>query len=176
MTRMGTESPKAWATPPNAFSVPGPCCMTKTPIRSAEVTRLTASAMCKPVRSCLTMIVRMSACADASMMVLTGYPMRNSTPSRFRISAMAAAAFMWAPLARNFPRAYSSPARLSQADDDGRNDAFSRYDRGRLTGPNAGDWQRSSYENEGLSTGSARRGWAGALHLADSLGYGRVAS
>ena len=69
---MGTESPKAWATPPNAFSVPGPCCMAKTPIRSPEVTRLTASAMCRPVRSCRTMIVRMSASAAASMMGLTG--------------------------------------------------------------------------------------------------------
>src|SRR6185436_841813 len=40
------------------------------------------------------MIVRMSACADASITVLTGYPIRNCTPSRFRISATAAAPFM----------------------------------------------------------------------------------
>src|SRR6185503_16086680 len=40
------------------------------------------------------MIVRMSAWADASMTVLTGYPIRNCTPSRFRISATAAAPFM----------------------------------------------------------------------------------
>src|SRR5206468_4667434 len=40
------------------------------------------------------MIVRMSASAAASMMGLTGYPMRNFTPSRLRISATAAAAFM----------------------------------------------------------------------------------
>src|SRR6266850_3446888 len=40
------------------------------------------------------MIVRMSASAAASMIGLTGYPMRNLTPSRLRISATAAAAFM----------------------------------------------------------------------------------
>src|SRR4030095_6551375 len=56
--------------------------------------RLTASARCRPVRSWRTMIVRMSASAAASMMGLTGYPMRNFTPSRLRTSATAAAAFM----------------------------------------------------------------------------------
>src|SRR5262245_64383344 len=56
--------------------------------------RLTASAMCRPVRSWRTMIVRMSASAAASMIGLTGYPMRNFTPSRLRTSATAAAAFM----------------------------------------------------------------------------------
>src|SRR5262245_52474681 len=63
-------------------------------MRSPEVTRLTASAMWIPVRSWRTMIVRMSACAEASMTVLTGYPIRNWTPSRLRISATAAAPFM----------------------------------------------------------------------------------
>src|SRR5713101_2849845 len=68
--------------------------MAKTPIRSPDEMRLTASAMWSPVRSWRTMIVRMSASAAASMMGLTGYPMRNLTPSRLRISATAAAAFM----------------------------------------------------------------------------------
>src|SRR5262245_44328074 len=65
--------------------------------------RLTASAMWSPVRSWRTMIVRMSASAAASMIGLTGYPMRNFTPSRLRISATAAAAFMslsWDRIAR----------------------------------------------------------------------------
>jgi hypothetical protein len=46
--------------------------MAKTPMRSPEVTRLTASAMWSPVRSCRTMIVRISASAAASMIWLTG--------------------------------------------------------------------------------------------------------
>jgi len=46
--------------------------MAKTPIRSPDEMRLTASAMCRPVRSWRTMIVRMSASAAASMMGLTG--------------------------------------------------------------------------------------------------------
>jgi hypothetical protein len=71
-TTIGTESPNAWATPPNAFSEPGPCCMQKTPIRWPDVSRLTASAMCSPTRSWRTMIVRMSASAAASMIGLTG--------------------------------------------------------------------------------------------------------
>ena len=52
--------------------MPGPCCIANTPIRSPEVIRLTASAMCSPVRSWRTMIVRMSASAAASMIGLTG--------------------------------------------------------------------------------------------------------
>src|SRR5262245_40100364 len=65
--------------------------------------RLTASAMSSPGRSWRTMIVRMSASAADSMIGLTGYPMRNFTPSRLRISATAAAAFMslsWDRIAR----------------------------------------------------------------------------
>ncbi len=69
---MGTESPKAWATPPKEFSVPGPCCIAKTPIFRPDVIRLTASAMCSPVRSCRTMMVRMSAAAAASSTWFTG--------------------------------------------------------------------------------------------------------
>ena len=68
ITTMGTESPKAWATPPNEFSVPGPCCMQNTPIFRPEVMRLTASAMCSPVRSWRTMMGRMPATAAASRM------------------------------------------------------------------------------------------------------------
>src|SRR5579883_3026269 len=68
--------------------------MAKTPMRSPDVTRLTASAMCNPVRSCRTMIVRISASAAASMIGFTGYPIRNSTPSRLRISAIARATLM----------------------------------------------------------------------------------
>src|SRR5207253_2482751 len=69
MTTIGTESPKAWATPPNEFSAPGPCCIAKTPMRSPEVTRLRASAMCRPTRSWRTMIVRMSASAAATDLI-----------------------------------------------------------------------------------------------------------
>ena len=36
---MGDDSENAWATPPNAFSAPGPCCMQKTPNFSPEFTR-----------------------------------------------------------------------------------------------------------------------------------------
>src|SRR2546428_452072 len=75
--------------------------MAKTPTRSPELRRLVASAMWSPVRFCLTLIVRMSASAAASMMGLTGYPIRNSTPSRFRISATRAATFMFS--SRNVP-------------------------------------------------------------------------
>src|SRR5687768_6022653 len=48
------------------------------------------------------MMVRISAAAAASMIGLTGYPMRYSTPSRLRISATAAAtiAITIAPLPR----------------------------------------------------------------------------
>ena len=46
--------------------------MANTPMRSADDTRLIASAMCRPVRSWRTMIVRMSASAAASMIGLTG--------------------------------------------------------------------------------------------------------
>ncbi len=52
--------------------MPGPCCMANTPIFWPEVMRLTASAMCRPVRSWRTMIVRMSASAAASMIGFTG--------------------------------------------------------------------------------------------------------
>src|SRR5213593_2845279 len=55
------------------------------------------------------MIVRMSASAAASMMGLTGYPMRNLTPSRLRISATAAAAFMI-----HSPRSLSSSPRVDR--------------------------------------------------------------
>ena len=71
-TTIGTESPYACATPPKEFSAPGPCCMAKTPMRSPDAMRLTASAMWSPVRSWRTMIVLMSASAAASMMGLTG--------------------------------------------------------------------------------------------------------
>ena len=37
MTTIGTLSEYAWATPPNAFSVPGPCCIANTPTRSPEL-------------------------------------------------------------------------------------------------------------------------------------------
>ena len=77
--------------PPNEFSAPGPCCMANTPIFRPDDVRLTASAMCRPVRSWRTMIVRMSAIAAASMNAFMGYPMRNSTPSCFKISATIAA-------------------------------------------------------------------------------------
>src|SRR5689334_2075125 len=73
--------------------------MANTPIRSPEVMRLTASAMCNPVRSWRTIIVRMSASAAASMIGLTGYPIRNFTPSRFKMSATTAAAFTRVSLA-----------------------------------------------------------------------------
>jgi hypothetical protein len=46
--------------------------MVNTPIFWPEVMRLTASAMWSPVRSCRTMMVRMSAWAAASMIGLTG--------------------------------------------------------------------------------------------------------
>jgi hypothetical protein len=72
----------ACATPPNEFSVPGPCCIANTPIRSPLVTRDTASAIWIPVRSCRTTIVRISASAAASISGFTGYPIRNPTPSR----------------------------------------------------------------------------------------------
>src|SRR5712692_11515676 len=94
MTTTGQESPNDCATPPKAFSVPGPCCITKTPIFSPELSLPTASHMCSPMRSWRTMIVRMSASAAPSMIGLTGYPIRNSTPSRFRISAMALVTFI----------------------------------------------------------------------------------
>ena len=68
----GTESAYACATPPNAFSAPGPICIANTPIFRPDVTRDTASAMCRPVRSWRTMIVRMSTSAADSMMWLTG--------------------------------------------------------------------------------------------------------
>src|SRR2546423_1927170 len=97
MTTSGTPSECAWATAPNEFSVPGPCCMANTPTRSPDVRRLMASAMWMPVRSWRTMIVRMSASAAASISGLTGYPIRQSTPSRLRISATAAATFMARP-------------------------------------------------------------------------------
>ncbi len=69
---MGADSPQAWATPPKAFSVPGPLCMVNTPSCLPELSRLTASAMCRPVRSWRTITVRMSATAAASMIGLTG--------------------------------------------------------------------------------------------------------
>ena len=96
MTRIGTDSPNACATPPKAFSAPGPCCIAKTPIRSPELRRAIASAMWSPIRSWRTMTGRMSARAACSRMWFTGYPMSVSTPSRLRISAIASAAFMHA--------------------------------------------------------------------------------
>src|ERR671931_860297 len=94
---IGAVSPYAWATPPNEFSAPGPCCIANTPSCSPDVTRLTASHMWSPVRSCRTMIVRTSAAADASMIGLTGYPIRNETPSFFKMSAIAALTFTAGP-------------------------------------------------------------------------------
>jgi hypothetical protein len=78
--------------------VPGPDCIANTPISSPEVTRLIASAMCRPMRSWRTMIVRMSASAAASMIGLTGYPIRKGTRSFLRIWATAAETFIWALL------------------------------------------------------------------------------
>ena len=49
---MGTESAYAWATPPKAFSDPGPVCMVKTPIVLPFLIRLKPSAMLTPARSC----------------------------------------------------------------------------------------------------------------------------
>ena len=85
MTRIGTESAYAWATPPNAFSVPGPDCIVNTPMRLPDVIRLIESAMWSPVRSWRTMIGRIPAAAAGSMSGLTGYPMSVSTPSHPRM-------------------------------------------------------------------------------------------
>jgi hypothetical protein len=52
--------------PAHGIFAPGPCCITNTPIMPPLVMRLTASAMCKPVRSWRTMMVRMSIRAAAS--------------------------------------------------------------------------------------------------------------
>ena len=48
---MGTESAKAWATPPYAFSAPEPYCIANTPMRRPFDTRLKPSAMFTPARS-----------------------------------------------------------------------------------------------------------------------------
>ena len=37
---MGTESAKAWAMPPYAFSMPGPDCVTTTPLRRPFIMRV----------------------------------------------------------------------------------------------------------------------------------------
>src|SRR5207245_2607525 len=69
---IGAASPAASATRTSGLSAAGPCGMAKTPMRSPDAIRLTASAMWSPVRSWRTMIVLMSASAAASMMGLTG--------------------------------------------------------------------------------------------------------
>ena len=86
---MGTESEKAVATPAKAFSAPGPACMAKTPMRLPLETREKPSAMPTPTRSCRQMIGLIPAEAAASIMGAVGKQLKNSTPSRLRISAIA---------------------------------------------------------------------------------------
>ena len=96
-TRIGTESEKAWATPANAFSLPGPACMVATPKRFPLVTRLNPSAMLMSVRSVRVIIGRMSILAAASISVLAGKQNRYSTPSNFNILATASTLFICDP-------------------------------------------------------------------------------
>ena len=72
MTTIGTDSEYACATAPNAFSVPGPDCIVKTPMSLPERMRLNESVMCTPVRSWRTTRGRMSARATASNSGLIG--------------------------------------------------------------------------------------------------------
>src|SRR5690606_27496839 len=68
--------------------------MAKAPMRLPRVIRDSASAMCRPVRSCRTMTGRMPALAASSITGLRGYAKSVSTPSRRRISAIAADTFI----------------------------------------------------------------------------------
>ena len=92
-TSIGTESEYAVATPENAFSAPGPYCMANTPRRRPLVVRLNPSAIPTPTRSWRQSTGRIPAAAAASMIGVVGYVLRNSTPSRFMISAIASTTF-----------------------------------------------------------------------------------
>ena len=64
---MGVESAYARATPPKAFSAPGPYCTAITPIFSPRLALLRTSAMLMMVRSVRPMIGRMPSPAHVSI-------------------------------------------------------------------------------------------------------------
>jgi hypothetical protein len=99
-TRIGTESEYAVATPAKAFSAPGPYCMANAPRRRPFVVRLKPSAMPTPTRSWRQSTGRIPIAATASIRGVVGYVLRNSTPSRFMISAIASTTFIGSPFGR----------------------------------------------------------------------------
>jgi hypothetical protein len=68
----GTESAKAWATAPKAFSIPGPACTVTTAGRRPFVARAYPSAMLSSVFSVRAMMGRMPRAAAASINGLAG--------------------------------------------------------------------------------------------------------
>src|SRR3989441_3860869 len=99
-SRIGTESEYAVATPARAFSAPGPYCMANAPRRRPFVVRLKPSAMPTPTRSWRQRPGRIPIAATASIRGVVGYVLRNSTPSRFMISAIASTTFIGSPFGR----------------------------------------------------------------------------
>ena len=88
-TKIGTDSLKACATPENEFSTPGPFCMAQTPVRCANEARVKPSAIPTPTLSLRVMMGRIPSLEPASKTEFCGNPLMNSTPSIFRILAMA---------------------------------------------------------------------------------------
>src|SRR5437867_911160 len=92
----------------SAISAPGPYCIANTPSRRPFVVRLKPSAMPTPTRSWRQSTGRIPAAAAASITGVVGYVLRNSTPSRFMISASASTTF----ISGSFWRRGSAPSRL----------------------------------------------------------------
>ena len=88
------------ATPAYAFSAPGPYCIANTAGFSPFVTRPYPSAIPTPTRSWRQIMGRIPAAAAASITGVVGKQLRNSTPSLFKISAMASIVIMSSPFFR----------------------------------------------------------------------------
>ena len=86
--RIGTESEKACATPLKAFSAPGPCWLTKTPIFLPLLILENPSAIFTPALSCLQIIGLIPSLAAWSINVFAGKQDIKSTPSAFNIFAI----------------------------------------------------------------------------------------